>query len=152
MKKLFFALLAVVLFSSCSTMRQSATQRDVAAPVVSAVISDLDVAPEKIFYTYVPTRQVRRGGVHNCINCAIAEALKRGDYDVLVETQQATVERKGLFGRKITKVVVTGYPAKYKNFRQADEKAVNAGIATGSLVNNAEENQTRTWGLFQYLK
>ncbi len=152
MKRLIIALVAALAFTSCSTVRQSATQRDVKAPIVSAVIGDLDVSDQKISYTYQPTKRVRRGGVQNCINSAIILALEAGNYDVLVETQQAIVERKGLFGRKITKIVVTGYPAKYKNFRSADEKAINAGIVTGTLLDNAEGKKATSWGLFEFLK
>ena len=152
MKKLIIALVAALAFTSCSTVRQSATQRDVKAPIVSAVIGDLDVSDQKISYTYQPTKRVRRGGVQNCINSAITLALEAGNYDVLVETQQAIVERKGLFKRKISKVIVTGYPAKYKNFRSADEKAINAGIVTGTLVGQPADKHKSAWWLFDFLK
>lgn len=153
MKRLFCALFAIVLLASCSTVRQTATQRDVKAPIVSAVIGDLDVSDQKITYTYVPTNKVRRGGADNCINSAIAAALQPGGYDVLVETQEAVVERQGWFGkRKITKVTVTGYPAKYKNFRSADEKSINAGIVTGTLVDKSEGKVKTSWNPFNFLK
>lgn len=151
MKKLIFALLVALTFSSCSTMFQTSTQRDVKAPVIAAVIGDLDVSNEKVSYTYLPTAQVRRGGVQNCINCAIAEALAKGNFDVLVETQHATVERKGLFSRKITKIVVTGYPAKYKNFRNADPKALNQAIATG-YVKDDSKSKSNPRSIFGFLK
>ena len=152
MKKLIFVLLVAVACQSCSTVHTTATERDVKAPIVSAVIGDLDVSDQKISFTYEPTKRVRRGGVQNCINSAIALALDEGKYDVLVETQQAIVERKGLFKRKISKVIVTGYPAKYKNFRSADEKAINAGIVTGTLVGQPADKHKSAWWLFDFLK
>lgn len=152
MKRLFFALCVVALFASCTTVRHTATQRDVKAPIVSAVIGDLDVSDQKISYTYVPTKKIRRGGPNNCINSAIAAALKGGDYDILVETQEAVVERKWFGKRKITSVTVTGYPAKYKNFRSADEKSINAGIITGTLVDKSAEKPKTSWNILDFLK
>ncbi len=133
MKKILLILLAVAGMTSCSTVRKTATQRDVVAPLAAAVISDLDVSNQKISYTYVPPRAVRRGGFANCKNAAIREALAQyGDADVLVETQEVTVIRN--FMRRIQSITVTGYPAKYKNFRSADDATVQAAIVNGVLV------------------
>lgn len=126
---------AALTMTSCSIVSKTAATRDVTAPLAAAVISDLDVSNQKITYTFVPTKKVRKGGLRNCINTAISEALaNNGGGDVLVETQEAIVERYGFGGRKIKSVTVTGYPAKYKNFRTADEETVKAGIISGSLV------------------
>ncbi len=131
---LFFSVVALFM-TSCSTVYKTAATRDVSAPIAAAVISDLDVSGQKITYTLVPSNKVRKGGLQNCINTAISEALaKNGDGDVLIETQEAIIQRYGLFGRKIKSVTVTGYPAKYKNFKSADEETVKAGIVSGSLV------------------
>ena len=126
---------AALTMSSCSVVTKTATTRDVTAPLAAAVISDLEVSNQKITYTFVPTNSVRKGGLKNCINTAISEALtNNGGGDVLIETQEAVIEKYGLFGKKIRSVTVSGYPAKYKNFRSADEETVKAGIISGSLV------------------
>ena len=134
-KKIILMFVAALTMTSCSVVHKTATTRDVTAPLAAAVISDLDVANQKVTYTLVPTKKVRKGGLKNCINTAISEALaNNGGGDVLIETQEAIVIRTGLWGRKIKSVTVTGYPAKYKNFRAADEETVKAGIISGSLV------------------
>lgn len=150
MKKLVFALFVAACglgMTSCSTTFKSATQRDVVAPLAAAVIGDLDVSNQKITYTYYPTKTIRRGGYANCKNAAIREALAQyGDADVLIETQEATVIRTGgIFKRagKIKAVTVTGYPAKYKNFRSADEETVKAGIVNGVLVHGQSPASVR---------
>lgn len=111
MKKFLLVLSVVALtMSSCSTAYRTASQRDVTAPVAAAAIADFEVSPNKITYTLVPSRKVRAGGLQNCINTAISEALKKnGGGDVLIETQQAIVQRTGLFSRKIKSVTVTGF-------------------------------------------
>ena len=152
MRKLLFILFASALLASCSTLHQTATQKDVSTPIISAVISDLDVSDNKISYTYEPTRQVRKGGVQNCINSAIAEALKGSGGDVLVETQKAIVERRGLFVRKISKITVTGYPAKYKNFRNASEESLNKVISRGYVIDDTNSRKSGSWSVFNFLK
>lgn len=135
MKKLALFLLVVSLgMTSCSSVYKTASTRNVNAPLVAAVISDLEVSNQKITYTY-PTNEVRKGGLKNCINTAIREALlQNGKGDILIETQEAVVQRYGFFGKKIKSVTVTGYPAKYKNFRSADEQTIKEGIIRGTLV------------------
>lgn len=137
---------AACIMTSCSTIKKGATSRNVNAPLAAAVISDLEVSNQKITYTYSPTKAIQRGGVNNCINAAISEALAaNGNGDVLVETQPAVVIRTGLFGgRKIKSVTVTGYPAKYKNFRSADEETVKQGIISGSLATQNPSNSVTT--------
>lgn len=146
-KKIIVAALAALTLSSCSTLYQSASQAEVTSPVAAAALADLDVSSEKISYTLVPTRKVRKGGLQNCINTAIKEALKaNGNGDVLIETQQAVVQRAGLFACKIKSVTVTGYPAKYKNFRTADEETVKAALVNGSLKINTIKQKSKTKG------
>ncbi len=134
-KQLFLIAIVAAVVSSCTTTRRTASQGNVTAALAAAVVSDLDVSNTKITYSYAPTSSVRKGGERNCINTAIAEALaQNGGADVLIETQEAIVERSGLCSKKIRTVTVTGYPAKYKNFRSADEETVKKGIVSGSLV------------------
>ncbi len=133
MKKLIFALVvAAFAMTSCSTVKKSASERSVGPSIIAAVISDLDISNTKITYTMKPSAKVRKGGVQNCINTAIREALAaNGDGDVLIETQQTVIQKTGLLGTKVRSVTVTGYPAKYHNFRTVDEATIKAGIANG---------------------
>ena len=62
--------------------------------------------------------RARRGGKKNLQNTAVKELLmKSGNADVLVAPEFTFVKRRGLFSSKYKSVEVSGYPAKYKNFR-----------------------------------
>lgn len=133
MKKLFVILIvSAFAMTSCSTVNKTATTHNVEPTIAAVVLSDLDVSNEKITYTLIPKASVRRGGSRNCINTAISEALALNGGDVLIETQQATITR-GLYVRKIKSVTVTGYPAKYKNFRPADDKTLKEAVVKGKV-------------------
>lgn len=133
MKKLFVILIvSAFAMTSCSTVYKTATTHNVEPTIAAVVLSDLDVSNEKITYTLIPKARVRRGGLRNCINTAISEALALNGGDVLIETQQATITR-GLYVRKIKSVTVTGYPAKYKNFRPADDKTLKEAVVKGKV-------------------
>ncbi|MDE5822895.1 MAG: hypothetical protein K2H63_10525 [Paramuribaculum sp.] len=133
MKKLFIILMvSAFAMTSCSTVYKTATTHNVEPTIAAVVLSDLDVSNEKITYTLTPKARVRRGGLRNCINTAISEALALNGGDVLIETQQATITR-GLYVRKIKSVTVTGYPAKYKNFRPADDKTLKEAVVNGNV-------------------
>ena len=95
--------------------------------------ADLDIKETKIVHTYRPSEEDRRAGVRNCVNTAIKEALatKGGNADVLIETQEAIVEKTGLFGKKVKSVTVSGYPATYKNFRPAKTDALEEAFVKG---------------------
>lgn len=119
MKKIIFILAIAASFTSCSVVRHStAATQDVNTSITSRNAVELDVAEQKISYTYRPTRQDRKAGIKHVVNNAVAAALREnGDADVLVQKQQEVVYRVNMFGaRKIKTVTVTGYPAVYKNF------------------------------------
>lgn len=149
MKKLFFVLMvSAFAMTSCSTVKKTATTHNVKPAIAAAVLSDLEVSNQKITYTYTPTADIRRGGLNNCINAAISEALAANGGDVLIETQTATIERS-FFGRTIKSVTVTGYPAKYKNFRPADDQTLKAAVANGSIGSTVAGTPQNTGGLFK---
>lgn len=138
---------AALALTSCSVVNKTASQGNVDAVAASAVISDLDVSDQKITYTLVPSKKVRRGGLGNCINTAISEALeKNGGGDVLLETQKAIIKRQGILGLKIKSVTVTGYPATYKNFRPVDAETMKQAIVNGTLSNRMVRTEKK--GLF----
>lgn len=86
----------------------------VAQPVV-AVFADLEVSPTKISFFYMPSKTVVAGGVENVIDSAVREALSsNGDADVLVGLEK---QIKYNTNGKVESITVSGYPAKYVNFR-----------------------------------
>lgn len=120
MKKVILAAGAVILcLASCTTTTKTAGSIDVSNSLTSESFTDLEVQNQRITYTLRPSKSIRRGGMRNVKAAAVAEALKaNGDGDVLVEPRYETKVRTGIFGnRKIKSVTVSGYPAKYKNFR-----------------------------------
>ena len=153
MKKVLLSIACMAMMvTSCTTVRKSATQRDVTAPVMGAVIADLEVSNQKIVYSYIPTRSVRKGGYDNCVNTAIREALSaNGNGDVLVETQEAVVEYKGLISKKIKSITLTGYPAYYKNFKSVDANTLKESIRNNGLpIDKAVKTPSRpTWSFLR---
>lgn len=146
MKKILFFIVAIFAMSSCSTVYKTASTRDVSAPVVSAAYADLEVSNAKISYTLRPSSKIRRGGVQNCVNVAISEALKEHGGDILIETQNATVSKR-LFGfGRVKSVTVTGYPAVYKNFRSVDQVTLEKALENG--VFPAPKSAGKTSGIF----
>lgn len=141
MKKLLAVMVvaACALLSSCSTTIKTATTRRINAPIVAASIADIDITGGKITYTYTPPKGVWIAGVDNCINAAVSEALQNAGQgaDVLVEMQYTLVMKRGMIGKttgKVKSVTVTGYPARYKNFRSADQQSLQAVVASGKWM------------------
>ena len=87
------------------------------------LIADLKVSENKITYIFVPSRAAQAEGEENCVKCAIREALKaHGDADVIVGMETQT-KFDGTFynGHAVVEsIIVSGYPAKYVNFRHPD--------------------------------
>jgi hypothetical protein len=118
MKNLSILTFALLVLTSCSMARftKTATHAEfgVAKPI-TAVMADLEVSPVKISHVLIPSKTVKKGGVDNVVNCAVQEALEaNGNADVLVAIEKhIKYNDKG----EVESVVVTGYPAKYVNFR-----------------------------------
>lgn len=122
MKKLFLLLGVVFAFSSCMTIKSSATHKTVDVQPVGVLIADLDVSPRRITYTMNPHKRIQRGGYENVKSTAIREALKKnGGGDVLVALEVQTRQVRFLAWRKIKSITVSGYPATYKNFRSPEK-------------------------------
>ena len=134
MKKLIFILMvSAVAMTSCSTTYKTSTTHDIKPTLAAAVLSDLEVSNQKITYTYSPSRMMRKSGLDNCIATAISEALTMNGGDVLIETQKALVVRSFGLKKRLKSVTVTGYPAKYKNFRSADDETLKASLVNGNF-------------------
>ena len=147
MKKSFFlmAIATVVLMASCSLggpksmVKTTATHTRISAatPVV-AVFADLDVSPNKISYFYIPSTTVAKGGFDNVVNAAVREALSNNDNaDVLVGLEsQVKYNDKGV----IESITVTGYPAKYVNFRNAGDDYLREMGANAAASSNSSSS------------
>jgi hypothetical protein len=129
MKKIIvpIALTMAALLTSCGSfgpkamVKTTATHTRVSAttPVV-AVFADLEVSPTKISYFYLPSKTIAKGGYDNVVNAAVREALaSNGDGDVIVglETQVKYDDKS-----QIESITITGYPAKYVNFRNPGDE------------------------------
>ena len=116
--------------TSCKITDASATYQHPSTYINTATVADLDVSNERISFTFAPSNQVRRGGNQNVIKAAIREALRvNGGGDVLVDLEYITVSQAPLlsymFGLSpIREVTVSGYPAKYKNFRSPGDNYI----------------------------
>ena len=91
--------------------------------LTAPVIADLKVIEKKFTYIYVPNKAAQAEGEENCVKCAIREALKaNGDADVIVGMETQT-KFDGTFynGQPVVEsIIISGYPAKYTNFRHPD--------------------------------
>jgi hypothetical protein len=120
MKKFIFASVLIFSMASCSTVSLTSKSLGVETTAKSYNQADLIVSPQKISYTMNVTAKDRRLGPAGIKEKAVALALQEaGNGDVLVAPQYEISTRSGLFGKKIKKVVVTGYSASYKNFKEA---------------------------------
>ena len=138
MKKLIYTAVIAFLAISCSQytytptttssappsrsrLLNSATYRNISVdtPMTPPLIADLEVSPKKIAYTLYPPAELLRTDFENIINATVKEALlENNNADVLIGMEyQVKYNISGI----IEAVIVTGYPAKYKNFRHPSE-------------------------------
>ena len=130
MKKILFLSLMFIAFAatSCKTLTitdVSATCQQPSTYINTATVADLEVSNERISFTFQPSMEVRLGGDLNVIKTAIREALRvNGGGDILVNLEYITVSKKSGWGNtcsSIHEITVSGYPAKYKNFRNLND-------------------------------
>lgn len=123
MKKLAIFAIIMMAVSACSVptkLINSATHKKVAVSTpIAAVFADLDVSEKKITYYMMPSKSIAHGGYDNVVNSAVREALlANGDADVLVALEtQVKYDSDGT----IESITVSGYPAKYTNFRNVGD-------------------------------
>lgn len=55
-KNLFFAAIAAMVITSCTTTIKTATTTELPADLLSATVADLDVSSTRISYTMTPSR------------------------------------------------------------------------------------------------
>jgi hypothetical protein len=77
---------------------------------ISPLLADLVISEEKITHEYIHNTN---GDLKNAKDCAVYDALRKyGNADVLVAPQFDIKLNNG-----VERIIVSGYPAKYKNFR-----------------------------------
>jgi hypothetical protein len=145
MKKNYVMIVMAILsmtMVSCTTSSKlistSTHAKSNATMPVAAVLADLEVSPKKISYFYIPSATVVNGGVDNVVNSAVREALIENDNaDVLVALEkQIKYDAEG----RVESITVTGYPAKYVNFRNPSDEfllelnKMSAGEEKGGLA------------------
>lgn len=118
MKKLFYlsALCALFCMSSCNTRTMYSTARTV-DPAISVYVAELDIKTEKIKgeFTFEKRLNITE---KQMIENAIFNALDKIKADYIVGLQtQVTAEYTSNGKLKSKKVVITGYPAYYKNIK-----------------------------------
>lgn len=124
MKRLFIIAVVAVLATSCNLSKFVSTGKhntfSSSKPYVADVYADLEVSTTKISHFYIVPPTVAKVGYDNVVNTAVREALlSNGNGDVLVGLEtQAKYNRRGL----LESITVTGYPAKYVNFRRPTEE------------------------------
>jgi len=105
--------------------------------VSSLTIADLDVYPERVTYTMVPSEAIQNGGEENVKRAAEAQLLESyNNADVLVDAQFIVSKESGSFFKKpkITSVTVSGHPAHYKNFHSVPSTVWDDAIAVATTV------------------
>ncbi len=145
MKRLIFLLAIAVAVASCgsttqtSLLKNSATfSKGASQMVVTPMQADLQmVLNKKINYYLEVNESVRAGGLENVIATAVKEALDVYDADVLLGLETQALYNNG----NITSINITGFPAKYVNFRPATnlppvepEKAENKSSGAGLSI------------------
>ena len=123
MKKLFLCSFIVFSFTSCVTTVKTAKIEDAKSQLLSATVADLEVAPNRVTYTMMPTKSLQRAGLANVKQAAVQECLqKNGNADVLVDVEYV-IEQKNLFifGKRINSITVSGHPAKYKGYHSLND-------------------------------
>ena len=133
MKKIIISLISVVFAVSCASTAQVAgipvmsarllntsiySAGDSPIPlIITPVQVDLEVSDKKISYHLEVTDNIRMGGLENIVRTAVREALDINGGDVLVGLEK---QIKYNSAGKEEYISITGYPAKYVNFRTCD--------------------------------
>ena len=157
MKKILIVMVAAAcaLATSCSTVYRTASVQQVKSPISSATIADIDVVGPKITYTYSVPKNVAKVGIQNSLNAAVSEALAKAGKggDVLIDMQYSMERRWGFFGgNRVRSITVTGIPARYTNFRSANDETMQKIVLENEGVVKRDHSSTpavRHGGLFR---
>ena len=122
MKKSLVLFASLSIFSSCSVFEKTTRTKEIPGVVLQTpVLADLDVNNTKV----TGIAEFKNSKPDYVRNMAVANALEKSDADVLVSPTYSTTTTAGNIS-----VTVTGYPAKYKNFRPMTSKDTTILTAT----------------------
>lgn len=138
--KLVVVLFAALAVTSCksvvNSVKDAKTLESDGAMFQTATLVDLNVSPARETYeiSYESGGDVLFPGLEQAKKNAVAELLQKTNSDVLVEPrysiQSSSSNVAGLSAGAAVTVKVSGYPAKYKNF-----KALEAADSTVIMLN-----------------
>ena len=112
------------MMASCTVNRATVISTSTPAPMrTTTTVTSLDVSSPRISYTYVPTKSdSKRLSESQLLDNAIFMALKEnGNADVLVKVNYYVTKKRGLFNNLVKSISISGYPARYVDFRQPTE-------------------------------
>lgn len=149
MKKVLVFMIAAIVLSSCAVTRSGLETASVQAPVISTTMASLDVEKAPITHVYVPTKAERKALSFNQLlaNAQYAAQKAHGSGDVMVNVSYMVDGKKFLAKTKVKKITVTGYPARYVDFRtptEEDRKNVEAFYNAGKLIELQDANTNNT--------
>lgn len=144
---ILIAAFVALCVSSCTTVQKTSSTANVVSKISQyPTVADLDISPVKKEKTYTwswnplrkePSISVIKGNL-------VAEILKESDADVMLEPQ--FIQTKVSYGER--SVSVSGYVAKFKNFRKATNEDLKALEATQGIQPNERTVYNVSRGLF----
>lgn len=145
MKQLFVIGVLGILLSSCSNYSKVMVNTSrVNHPVIeSTTMATISVDKKRISYTYVPTKQDTKALTEEqLIQNAIYMALSvNGNADVLVKVNTFVTYKKVMLIKRIKSISVSGYPARYVNFREPTDEDLNRVSVFLEPNKNAEDGK-----------
>lgn len=120
-RRLIIVLCAAVFVTSCSSVAKYSTAKtiDIKPTVIQKpTVADLQVNEKKATGTH--SGKIKTTSLETIQNEAVASALKSASADILVEPRFDTT-----IDGSITTVVVSGFPATYKNFRTMKDEDIS---------------------------
>ena len=152
MKKALLSALAISLlaFTSCSTIKRTATTADVQLNVCQyPTVVDIEVTNKVELvktWSFAPFNW-GEPKLHLLKGNLIAESLNANDADLIIDPQFSFTKKS--YGQR--RLVITGYLAKYKNFRKATPEDLRAIEATHGSNERTVYNDGKG-GLFSIIK
>lgn len=146
-KHLFMIGCTAMLFTACSTIRSGVNQRNASQTPHTRINSlneyDLEVASEGVSYTIDISTPEGRMKLHklklrDAENLALTEAVMKYNCATLVNPQYTNLMR----GKKVLRITVYGFPAKYKNQEKMEEHRTYIA-PPGSVIINEKRSPVK---------